>query len=139
MSRHRSLPGADEEFLEAVRGTEDADRCDANRGSTPVVGLGNPGRIGSLVKLPEGFDARVYTLEAAEDTIRGLPQGGLVEAPATCGSGRRWRCSTRCLPVDRSGSSSNPMADKVDRTCRAPAGPITCSCSSRMILLTVGK
>ena len=49
------------------------------------------------------------------------------------------RCSTRCLPVDRSGSSSNPMADNVDRTRRAPAVPITHSCSSRMILLTVGK
>src|SRR2546430_17169599 len=66
MSRRRSLPGADEEFLEAVRGAEDADRCDANGGSTPVVGVGNPRRIGSLVKLPEGFDARVYTLAATQ-------------------------------------------------------------------------
>ena len=66
MSRHRSLPGADEEFVEAVRGAEDADRCDANGGSTPVVGVGNPRRIGSLVKLPEGFDARMYTLAATQ-------------------------------------------------------------------------
>src|SRR5436853_2908731 len=66
MSRHRSLPGADEEFVEAVRGAEDAGRRNANGASTPVVGVGNPRRIGSLVKLPEGFDARMYALAATQ-------------------------------------------------------------------------
>src|SRR5437763_15636973 len=66
MSRHRSLSGADEEFVEAVRGTEDADRRDANGGSTPVVGLGNPRRVSSLVKLPEGLDPRMYALPATQ-------------------------------------------------------------------------
>src|SRR5205807_7986439 len=66
MSRNRSLTRAAEEFVEAVRGIEDAHRCHPNCGSTAVMVLRNPRGIGGLVKLPEGLDTWMYTLRASE-------------------------------------------------------------------------